>query len=56
MIDPALLDEFYDYIVQDNSKNLNKMELKEDAPLTASIAFDHYKKITADAEKRGIEI
>jgi len=56
MVDHALLDEFMDYIIQDNSKNLYEMKIKDDAPLSASIAFDHYKKLIADAQKRDIEL
>ena len=56
MVDTALLDEFMDFIIQDNSKNLYEMDLEKDAPLSASIAFDHYKKLIADAQKRDIEL
>ena len=56
MVDTALLDEFMDFIIQDNSKNLYEMDLEKDAPLSAVISFNAYKELIENAQKRGIEI
>jgi hypothetical protein len=55
MIDPELIDAFSDYI-KFPAKSLEENELRDDAPLTALLAFDKFKETIANAKKHGIEV
>jgi len=57
MIDPELIDKIAPHIKIDTSKsNWVEMGLVDNAPTHIRIAFDHYKEMITDAEKRRIEL
>ena len=54
MINPELIDLFMPYIVEDaNRMSWEEMTLKDDAPLTARLAYDEYMDIMLAGEREG---